>query len=232
MSDIYQLFELQQVENQIRGQKSQLNDVLEALQDRQALQLAEQNAHNLSSSLKSSQSGQKALEHELGTLNAKFKRSEQRLYSGKVSNPKELNDLQNEIKALSRRRTILEDDIFEIMLTVEETQTAFSKAETNLQEEQALWKGRQAELEQEKQALAIQVNTLLQERKLKLPRISPEALANYKATGRKRSGQAVAGLIRGRCQSCQVTVSATKKKAADEGSLVHCGSCGRILCPV
>lgn len=232
MSDIYQLFELQQVENQIRSQKTQLDDVLAALRNNEALIAAQHRAVETADQLKSYQGQQKTLEHELSTLNSKAKRSENRLYSGNVKNPKELSDLQNELKALGRRRNTLEDDILEIMLFVEEAQENHASATTTLTQEETLWATRQAELEKEKLSLATQINALMQDRKAKLPRISANALAIYKATGKKRGGQAMAGLKQGRCQSCQVTVSATKMKAADEGSLVDCGSCGKILCPV
>ena len=48
----------------------------------------------------------------------------------------------------------------------------------------------------------------------------------------EKRGLAVAGLRSSKCQGCQMTNSGTTIRAAAEGKIVRCDSCGRILCPL
>src|SRR3989442_12357173 len=54
-------------------------------------------------------------ELELQTVEKKKKDFETKLYSGKVSNPKELQSMQEEIEALGRQRGRLDDRILTLM---------------------------------------------------------------------------------------------------------------------
>ncbi|MCA1705608.1 MAG: hypothetical protein LC808_21060, partial [Actinobacteria bacterium] len=63
---------------------------------------------------------QDKLEGEIGLADAKITREEQRLFSGAVSNPKELGALQAEVAMLKRKKSELEDQLLEIMVLKED----------------------------------------------------------------------------------------------------------------
>ena len=58
---------------------------------------------------------QQRLEDEIASLNERATQAEKRLYSGAVSNPRELEALQADVASIRRRIGQLEDDELEIM---------------------------------------------------------------------------------------------------------------------
>ncbi len=171
----------------------------------------------------------KDLSLELESLQNKVQRSENRLYSGKVTNPKELTDLQSEISSLGRRRESLEDELLEVMILIEDNEEELSSASESLAEIETNWNQTLAGLQQQQNELALRLQTLTGLRQKQLPLIPPKALAEYERIGKRHGGLAVT-LLRGNiCQGCRLNISASSVKAVTEGRLVYCDNCGRIL---
>lgn len=232
MAQVQQLYRLQQIDTEIREKKQRLGAVLRAQKEPDALLAARGRAEKAAAELQQWQISQKDLNLELSSLNNKAKSSENRLYSGNVRNPKELEDLQKEIESLGRRRSGLEDDVLEAMIMMEETQAEREAADEALAQIEADWELRVAGLKVEQNELALRLNTLNALRQKQAALISPNLLAEYEQLSQRRGGVAVAALRGNECQGCRLTVSANKVKDAAEGKLVYCGSCGRILNPL
>ncbi len=229
MSQVRQLYQLQLIDSEIAEKKSRLQDVLRAKKADEAVKTAQQQATAAAQELRQWSSSQRNLELELAGLSAKSASSEQRMYSGNIKNPKELEDLQHELESLGRRAGALEDETLKAMLMVEEAERAFEQADGVREQEEAAWATRLQLLQTEQLKLATRLNELLATREEQVGRISPEMLATYQAAKKRGVGVAVATLSEGRCQACKVTVPTRKGKAVEEGRLEHCGSCGRIL---
>lgn len=232
MAQVQQLYRLQQIDMEIREKKLQLGQVLRAQAASEALLAARRRVETAAAELQQWQIRHKDLSLELSTLNNKARSSENRLYSGNVRNPKELEDLQKEIESLGRRRSALEDDVLEAMILIEDTQAEKTAADETLAEMEAEWEQRVAGLKVEQNELALRLNTLNGLRQKQVALITPTLLAEYEQLSQRRGGVAVAALRGNECQGCQLTVSANKVKDAVEGKLVYCGSCGRILNPL
>ncbi len=232
MSQIQLLYQLQQIDSEFQEKRQRLADVLRAQKETEELIAARARLETAVTNLRSWQTQHKDLTLELEGVNTKAKRSEQRLYSGDVKNPKELSDLQNEIAALGRRRTTLEDEILEAMIMLEEAESERASTESALAEVTAKWEKSQASLKKEQNELALRLNALNEQRKQYPSRIDQARLAEYEQLRQKKGGMAVAGLQQNMCLGCHLTVSAFKVKEAQEGRLVYCGGCGRLLCPL
>ena len=70
-------------------------------------------------------------------IQTKIQISEGKLYGGKISNPKELQDIQNEIAALKRHLSNIEDEQLEAMIALENCEQKLKQAETDLAQAQA-----------------------------------------------------------------------------------------------
>lgn len=232
MSQIDLLYRLQQIDDEINLKKKQLGEVLRAQKGNQTLEQARQRAAAANDEWQQRQTRQTDLNLELKGLADKAKRSEDRLYSGQVKNPKELADLQHEIDSLGRRRAQLEDEILEVMIALEEAEEEKAAADEALQRIEAEWRTTLATLQERQTELAQRINQLNGRREEQLKLIQPDALAKYEETSRRRGGVAVVGLKGNVCQGCQVSVSANIALAAEQRQLAHCGSCGRLLIPV
>lgn len=231
MSQVDLLYRLQLIDDETNQKKQRLGEVLRLQQGNKALKEARELAKTAAADLQQYRSQQQDLNLELKSLSDKTKRSEDRLYSGQVKNPKELSDLQSEIDSLNRRRAALEDEVLEAMIMVEDAQEESDEAASNLADLESEWAETQAKLQVEQDELVQRIKALNQARKEHTQSISPQFLSAYDSTLKKGGGTAVVKLSNNRCRGCLVIVPSNLVKAAYEGKLVHCDNCGRILSP-
>jgi predicted nucleic acid-binding Zn-ribbon protein len=158
--------------------------------------------------------------------------SEASLYSGKIQNPKELQDLQNEITSLKRLLISLEDKELTAMMAVEDTETNLNRAKQTLQEIQVQSIEQNASLNGERTKLLAQIELLESERLATLPPLSAEDLSLYEHLRKIRSGVAVVNISSRACAACGATLTAALIQSTQStGQLVRCPTCGRILYP-
>ena len=232
MSQVQQLYYLQQIDTEIRQKRQRLSEVIRLQRESEELLAARERVRVADNELQTWQTRQNDLNLELGSLNNEARRTEQRLYSGNVKNPKELEDLQNKVQALGRRRGVLEDEILEAMIMIEDAQSEMELATKSLTVIQANWEKVQANLKLEQNELALRLHELAEARQVRLPLIEKQLLVEYEQLKQRKNGVAVAALEEGRCSGCHLTVSAQKVKRAEQGEIVTCGGCWRILSPL
>lgn len=228
MNPLQQLYYLQQTDNEIVSKKQRLREVLQAQKGNAELEQARAEHEQSSEALSDARVRQKELEFELAQVTTKRQRSEDRLYSGKVTNTKELEDLQREIDSLDRRRDDLEDELLEAMMAVESAQEEDAETGSSLQALEEEWQEEKAALAEEQDELATRLNELLARRKEQAERVNGKFLTAYENTRSKR-GTGVALLQDGMCSACGVRASAGKVRSAQVGEMVRCGSCDRLL---
>jgi len=229
MAQTRALYRLQLVDSEIKEKKSRLLAVINEQKESAALLAARKRVETAVAELKKNQTQHKKYNTELEDLNAKAKRSSDRLYSGNVKNPKELEDLQSEIKSLDRRREALEDDILETMVLIEDAEGEKLAAEEVLFNMEAEREVTQVKLAKEQNELALSLHHLTQDRKAKAATIDAKSLDEYENLRKRKNGVAVAKLRVNQCRSCFTTCSSSKEKKVEQGELVFCGGCGRML---
>ena len=232
MGQIELLYQLQQIDDRLREDTKRLEIVVREQKESQELIDARLRLSAAENGLAEFTSKQRGLNLELESLNDKIKRSNDRLYSGLVKNPKELEDLQNEIESLERRKAILEDQLLETMISVEDAEIESFDASNAYETVENEWSAQQASLEIEQETLVTTIKETSVQRERHLEMIAPEFMNAYENTIRRVGDTAVVALQNNRCRGCLVTVSANQVKAADEGQLITCDSCSRIFCPV
>jgi predicted nucleic acid-binding Zn-ribbon protein len=135
MSDTFKLFRLQQIDSQLDAIKNRLNEIELALSDQRELKLAESRHAAATESLDQVTAELRLAEGEVKAQRLKIEQTEATLYGGKVRNPKELQDLQNESAALKRYLAVLEDRQLEKMIAQEEAQADEAEASRRLEDE-------------------------------------------------------------------------------------------------
>jgi predicted nucleic acid-binding Zn-ribbon protein len=232
MSQIDLLYRLQQIEDEVRNDEKRLTVVIRLQSESTELITARRRVAAIGETLHGRRAKQKDLSLELDSLITKAQRSETRLYSGTIKNPKELEDLQHEIDSLTRRRSNLEDELLEAMIAVEETEEEEKDASETLNNIETKW-SQTAESSKEEQALLVKrLGELAAQKRELIGLIRPESMGAYEATARRTGPTVVVALSNKRCRGCLVSVPDNLVKAADEGKMIHCDNCGRILCPV
>jgi len=175
---------------------------------------------------------QKRLEDEIASLNEKAARDDKALYSGSVTNPRELQSLQDEIAALKRRISHLEDQDLELMEQIEPLDAELGQAAASQQSLDGRASALRAEIVDEEMEIDAALERVTTERATIAEKIEPELLAEYDQLRPRSGGVAIAPLVGTSCGGCHLALSAVeidriKKLPSDVP--VHCEECGRLL---
>ncbi|MFT4296140.1 MAG: C4-type zinc ribbon domain-containing protein [Micropruina sp.] len=170
-------------------------------------------------------------EADLVPVRERLERDQQRVNSGAVTDPKQLNALLDEIEHLKRRIGDLEDVELELMeqleqatATRDEVNAARAEGEVELRallavrdEQLAVLDAELAERNTERAAVAAEI---------------PGELLDLYDRIRAKSGTGAAALVRRRCSGCQLEANAsdlTRYRAAPPDEVLRCEECNRIL---
>ena len=219
---------MQQIDLELERKQQELNEVENRLSDDKALVVAESKLASQKEQLKDVSKKQKTSEWELEDLQEKVKQIDSKLYSGTSKDPKELVNLEKEVKGLKSKISTKEDALLGLMSQVEEME---AKVKTSAEEFERLkreWQQARETLEQRKTEIEPELAKLRENRNGLAQQINSEALNIYERI-RLARGQAVVTVERGRCQGCHITVPTSQWQKAKAGDLIQCNSCNRIL---
>lgn len=170
------------------------------------------------------------LDLEVKSVAAKISETETELYSGKQSNPKALKELQEEVNALKRRETSLQETLLATMQEVEDANNAITAAESALTTANETKAGRQIDLQAEKEKVVSDIATVETKRRDHAAKIDPAAIKIYDGLKSRMKGVPVAVLGPDGCSYCHVEQTSLINQQVRMGTkIVYCESCGRIL---
>jgi uncharacterized protein len=230
MSQPFKLYRLQQIDTQLDQARSRLKEIDNILKGEGRVKQAEAEASKKEKKLEEAQKALKRAEEDVQAQNIKIEQTESTLYGGKVRNPKELQDLQQEAAALKRYLAVLEDRQLDLMLVVEEAESLFNQAAQDLAEVRGLVMGQQATLVGERSKLEKDVERLEVERSAAHGSIEEEDLKLYDTLRRQRMGLAVTKVVDNSCSACGSTLTPSAVQTAhSHNQITRCTFCGRIL---
>ena len=230
MSAALGLYRLQQVDSQIDQIQARLQAIREALENDLELRTAAQQFTVADNTYKDAQRALKQSEAEVEKQRIKIEQTEASLYSGRVHNPKELQDLQKDVASLKRYLETLEERELDAMLVVETSENQSQIAKTQLEHVQSSKSDQNQHLTLESAALHKNLERLNTERQAVIRDIAQQAIGTYNQLRQQRRGIAVATLTDAACAACGTTLTPSQQQTARTTSqLFHCPSCGRIL---
>ncbi|HVS69459.1 MAG TPA: C4-type zinc ribbon domain-containing protein [Mycobacteriales bacterium] len=175
---------------------------------------------------------QAKVDTDVEQVRARMQRDQQRLDSGQVGSPKELENLQSEIESLHRRQTELEDAELEVMEQREEVQTRLS----GLKDELAAVETSLADATHRRDAalaeIAAETEKAAAQRKETAATLPSELLGLYDKLRNSSGGVGAAALHRGQCQGCHLQLNTTdlnRIRDAEPDEVMRCEECRRIL---
>lgn len=173
---------------------------------------------------------QRRLEGEMELADGKIGREEGRLFSGGVSNPKELAALSAEVDMLKRQRGELEDALLEVMVQkdqIEATVVALTGERDGLEAEAAELAARVEELVGAIDEAVARHATRRTELAGSLP---PSLLGVYEGLRATKNGVGAAALEGHTCMGCHTELPQREvERLKSEGGLQRCDHCRRIL---
>lgn len=175
---------------------------------------------------------QKRLEDEVALLEDRIAKEQGKLYGGEVTAIKELQALEEEIAGLTKRRTLVEDQILELMEEIEPVDETLATAAEN----DAQLVGREAEVQAELESGQAEIDEKIADvttrRSERAAGVTDELMATYEGIRSQPGRIGVARLVGTTCHGCHLELAAVevdrlKKLPANE--LVLCEECGCIL---
>jgi predicted nucleic acid-binding Zn-ribbon protein len=178
------------------------------------------------------QRDQSRLEHEIDMVTAKAGNEEARAASGRVTSPKELTAIQEEVASLKRRQVTLEDELLELMEQRETLEAELAELATRRDgfaaEETKVTQARDAALVE----IDRELGTERAARDGVVPKVGEQLRTLYDQIRSRQGGIGAAALVGNTCQGCRVSISpvelaAVRKLPAEE--IKRCENCRRIL---
>jgi predicted nucleic acid-binding Zn-ribbon protein len=231
MSRASSLYRLQRIDTELDTRRAQLAEVNVKLAGSPAVQKAQTALAEAEAALAEARRKAKALADNSQSLADKIAEIESQLYGGKITNPRELKDLQADAESIKRRRSGVDDEQLAAMEAVEAAEARAAKAREALAAAEAARAEEQTNLLRDKGAIEALIAKAEGEREAALNGIDAADLAAYDALRPRKRGVAVALLEDGACTACGEAPSSSRIQAVRQGNdLVRCSNCDRILC--
>lgn len=224
------LYILQQIDTRLDRHEQRLSELDTSIGDDSVVRAARAAFESVEAESQTARRAHHFIQEEIDMVNRKRIAGEKRLYSGTVTNPKELQDLQDEGAALERRIAVLEERQLEAMIAQDDAEMAEGRARDELEGVRTDWMQEQAALSDENDERVAESTRLKDERDAALTGVSAATKQSYDAVRYHKGGVAVALLKDNICTACGMAPSAARIQHARSGSeLVKCGNCARII---
>jgi len=232
MSRSEKLYSLQLLDTNIDNARKRLADIDRILRDDKVLTKAEQAYKDALSIAEEKSKALRERERKVSDQNTKIEQNQKKLYSGSISNPKELEDLQLEANSLSKYLLVLEDSQLEAMVEAEEAQNNADQAANALDTLEDQRAADHKVLIEEKKDLENKINETEREKSKYLASETLPDLEVYNELRQSAGGIAVSLMVSSSCRSCGANIpSAIEQQARSPSKLVFCPTCKRILHP-
>ncbi|MFF5517738.1 zinc ribbon domain-containing protein [Streptomyces coeruleorubidus] len=171
-------------------------------------------------------------EQDVDQVRQRSARDQQRLDSGAVTSPKDLENLQREIASLAKRQGDLEDVVLEVMEHRESAQQRVAELTERVGSVQSKIDDATARRDAAFEEIDAEVATVTKEREVIAGSIPADLLKLYEKLREQQGGVGAAKLYARSCQGCRQELAITElseiRKAAPD-TVIRCENCRRIL---
>lgn len=232
MNPVSLLWHLQMLDQEIADKTKRARQVDDALASDPAVVAAQTELDAEQKKLDALHRTMRDRELEAKGLDQKIKELNERVYSGRITNPKELDGYAKDLEMHKRNRSTLDDKLLELMEAIDQAQKRVDEKANALKQIQAKRAGDLEHLTHEQHALANRLSELGAEREKTRAALSADLLRTYDQLYRTKAGRAVTQLKHNACGVCGMSVPTGLVNRLRTGEeIIFCSSCGRILAP-
>jgi predicted nucleic acid-binding Zn-ribbon protein len=222
------LRQLQDIDQRSDAARATITQLRAQLGDRAAIERREAELSQQRQGLHALESRQRDLELQAETRRGKIQADEAKLYSGRVTSPKELSSLSDEVAQDRRQLGAVEDDLLNLFEELDEARSRVQELEAALARESQEWTTAQAAAQARVSATETSLSSLEQQRGALVKTIPTAVQTTYQTLRRQKGGLAVAPVLQRTCQACRVGLTPAQEQRARIGTdLVLCNSCAR-----
>ena len=230
MTTLKSLYELQEHDLEIAKITTRVSAIEQEIGDRTGLDALAKEVESRKARFDEVRSGHRSDELDAESTREKVKDIEAKLYGGSITNPREVESYQKEVTLLNKQLQKKDDQLLEVMVTVDEENAGFKSAEDLYLQSEEEWDKRQKELAEELNGLKETLKSLQTQRKSAVSKVGEQELRLYERLRGSKGGVAVAKVERGLCHVCRMALPSHHLQRARAGrETVLCSSCGRIL---
>ncbi|MFI6683793.1 zinc ribbon domain-containing protein [Streptomyces sp. NPDC050485] len=171
-------------------------------------------------------------EQDVDQVRQRAVRDQQRLDSGAVSSPKDLESLQRELTSLAKRQGDLEDVVLEVMERRESAQERAAELTERVSSVQAKTDDATTRRDAALGELDAEAASVTKEREIVAGSVPADLLKLYDKLRAQQGGVGAARLYQRRCEGCRLELNITEVnevKAAAPDAVLRCENCRRIL---
>lgn len=228
MSLAKRVFELQEVEESIRTTSKQLEEINYALTHNAAYEQANAAYDAARDEQKAREKQYKEHDDEAEETRTALARINDKLYSGKIKNPKELVGYEQEAGILKANLAAKDDFLLDLMEKIDAAKVEIQKLDETCKIAASEWQGQKATLAQQADMLKAELASFQKKYEEIFAAIDKATLSTYQGI-KGRKGHAVARVEQGRCLGCRVMLSISELQRVRGSDIVMCSNCGRIL---
>ena len=230
MSQVLDLYRLQKIDYRRDQISIRLLEIEKIIIEDQTVILAEAQSEKAKELLHRTKTLLKDSEEAVRSQQLKIEEITSSLYGGLIKNPKELQDLQQEIISIKKQLVKSEDQQLEVMISVEQMEAQFQSSLSNLSAVQGQLITKHSTLIGERNSLLREKEKLDTEHQAVISSISLDSLKLYDRLRVQKRGIAVTTLKDSSCDSCGATLTRSEWQLARSATQIcYCPSCGRIL---
>ena len=172
----------------------------------------------------------KSTEHTVTIQNQKITQNQNKLYSGAVTNPKDLEDLQLESHSLHKYLSVLEERQIEAMLESDQAQEIYDLSSALVEEISQKKQTERELLSSEKSTVESKISSFQSDRETLLSIAEIPDMSIYENLRKSSGGIAVTLMQNSSCSACGSNIpSAIEQEARSPKKLSFCPACKRIL---
>ena len=230
MTSVRQLYALQELDLALDRLQSQQVEAEEELNSQESVESLELALTGESERLQEVELQQRTNRLEAETHRERSQTLETQLYDGTMTNPRDLETLEQEATKVRQLLEQEEATLLELSLQAEEAQSKCAELDRELVEARTRWDARQAELNQIIKELRDSRGGYESQRSKLTEGVDPATLQTYENLRISKRGLAVAKVERGLCQGCRMALPTHLQQRVRSGrQTVICSSCGRML---
>lgn len=226
----FHLFQLQKIDTRLSTLKTERERIILQLENDPVLLNAKQRLTKYSVEHQELINKLAETETQIGTRRIKKEQSENNLYQGKITNPKELQDLQKEISIIQKQIKDLEEFQLDFLYRLESKQKELSTAELELVSAKNNNELNNEMLHKKIDTIIAEQSKLTSEKSAILSQLSADIIKIYDELRTRKKGLAVSKVEEGACGICGGSLTPSDHQQAKSPNLItFCPSCGRIL---
>jgi predicted nucleic acid-binding Zn-ribbon protein len=218
--------------DQLRHQRANLPELAEIAELRASRTALDNSARDARIVVDDLSAEQAKVDADVEQVRARRVRDRDRMDSGAITNPKDLERMQHELASLERRIGTLEDEELEVMARLEDAQkdlAAFTEQVAAADQRIAALEVSRDEKQAEIDATLAQVTN---ERAAAAEGMPEDLMALYDKLRTQKGAIGAAALHQRRCTGCQLSIDASELariKSAPTDEVLRCEECSRIL---